>query len=139
MDGSKKVANRARHARRLATALLLAFTAPLDASAQTQVWSATLIAGEIVDYGNIADAVGDLSPSSWMDSDVPVSVPSSAASMLMPCPAPGGIAVPMRWRLWACVSSGRMLPSKPVQGGKAFRGGAKHGGSNERTGGGAQR
>ena len=85
------------------------------------------------------DAVGDLFPSSWMDSDVPAGVASSAASMSMPCPVPGGIVVPIRWRLWVCVPSGRTPPGKPGQGGRAFRGGAKRGGSNERTGGVARR
>ena len=131
----KNVANRARHARRLPPALLPPL---LDASAQTQVWSATLTAGRssIAETSRLPSAS---SPSLWMGSGVPAGVPSSAASMSIPCPVPSGISVPMRWRLWACVPSGRMPPSKPFQGGKALRGGAKHGGSNERTGGGALR
>ena len=86
-----------------------------------------------------ADAAGDLSSSSWMASDVSAGVASGAALMSMLCPVPGGIAVPIRWRLWACVPSRRTPPGKPAQGGRAFRGGAKRGASNERTGGVARR
>ena len=79
-----------------------------------------------------------LPPCGWTPTFLPVSHPARPRCRF-PFPFPGRIAVPMRWRLWACMPSGRTPPQKPVQGGKAFRGGAKRGGSNERTGGVARR